>query len=145
AGVSVSTAGRIGAGAVGLVPLVADPVAVTSNGLNVRVSVRLEMLSRLPLEASSLDDVEQVRDDAAGQEGVAVVVKVDTPRVARAPGEDLELLLDRMIAPDAGVDRSALLLRRAGLADERVSEDAMTAVEPAIGAPDEGVERFVGV
>src|SRR5206468_2259646 len=57
----------------------------------------------------------------------------------------LEFLLDRMIAPDAGVDGSALLFRRARLADERVREDAVAAVQPAIGAPDEGVERLVRV
>src|SRR5262249_35439770 len=102
-------------------------------------------LARLPLVATALADVEQVRNDAAGQEGIAVIVEVNAPRVAGAVGEDLEFLLDRMIAPDAGVDRRALLGRRAGLADERVGKDAVAAVEPAIGAPDERVERLMSV
>src|SRR5207248_144557 len=51
----------------------------------------------------------------------------------------------RVVAPDAGVDRRALLFRRAGLADERVREDAVTAVEPAVRPPAKGVERLVRI
>ena len=51
----------------------------------------------------------------------------------------------RVVAPDAGVDLRPLVGRGARLADARVGEDAVAAVEPAVGAPDEGVESFVGV
>src|SRR5215831_18527987 len=89
AGVGMAAAGGVGASAVGLVPLVADPVAVTGDGLDVGVSVWLVVVPRLPLVATTLADVEQVRDDAAGQEGIAVIVEVDAPRVAGPVGEDL--------------------------------------------------------
>ena len=50
-----------------------------------------------------------------------------------------------MIAPDAGVERHALVVGRAGLADLRVREDAVAAVEPAVRSPGEGVQRLVRV
>ena len=50
-----------------------------------------------------------------------------------------------MIPPDAGVDLRALVVGRARLADVRMREHAVTAVQPAVGAPDERVERFVRV
>ena len=53
----------------------------------------------------------------AVDEGLAVVVEVEPPRVAGAVGEDFEHVPRRMIAPDAGVDRGALVVRGAGLAD----------------------------
>ena len=76
---------------------------------------------------------------------LAAVVEVDAPGVARAVGEDLELVPRGMIAPDAGVDRRALVGRRARLADVRVREHAVAAVQPAVGSPDERVERLVRV
>src|SRR5262249_37659236 len=78
-------------------------------------------------------------------ERLAVFVEVQAPGIAGAVGEDLEFVPGWMIAPDAGVDRHAILVGRAGLADLGMREDAVTAVEPAIGAPDEGVERLVRV
>jgi len=39
-----------------------------------------------------------------------------------------------MITPHAGIDGLALGIRRAGLADAAVREDAMAAVKPAVGA-----------
>ena len=99
----------------------------------------------LPLVAAALDDVVEVRDDAGGDERLAVLVEVDAPGVARAVGEDLEVVPRRVIAPDAGVDRDAVGVGRAGLADARVGEDAVAAVEPAVGAPGERVERLVRV
>ena len=75
------------------------------------------MLARLPLVAAALNHLVQVRDDAGGEERLAEVVEIDAPGVARAVGEDLEHMPRRMVAPDAGVDRRALGVRRAGLAD----------------------------
>src|SRR5262249_29959319 len=90
-------------------------------------------------------DVEQMRDDARFDEAFAMLVEIEAPRIARALCEDLELVTGRVVAPDASVDRRALLRRSAGLADERVREDAVATVEPAIGSPGEGVERLVRV
>ncbi len=67
------------------------------------------------------------------------------PGVARAVGEDLEGVPGRVIAPDPGVDRDALGVGRPGLADLRVGEHAVAAVQPAIGAPGERVQGLVRV
>ena len=60
----------------------------------------LKCLPAWRLYRRALHDVEQVLDDARGREGVAVVVEVEAPRVARAFGEHLEDVPRRMVAPD---------------------------------------------
>ena len=140
----VAAAGGVGAVVAG-VRRVADPVAVVGDGLDVVVGVGIEVLAGLPLVAAALNHVIQVRDDAGGDERLAVVVEIDAPGIARAVGEDLEDVPRRVIAPDAGVDRRALVVGRARLADLRMREHAVAAVEPAVGAPGEGVERLVRV
>ena len=140
----VAAAGAVGA-VVAAVRVGADVVAVVGDRLDVVVGVRVEVRARLPLVAAALDDVVAVRDDAGLDERLAVLVEVEAPGVARAVGEDLEVVPRRVIAPDAGVDRRAVLVRRAGLADLRVGEDAVAAVEPAVRAPGEGVQRLVRV
>ena len=64
AGVGVAAAGRVGPAVAGVRSLVADPVQVIGDRLDVVVGVRVEVLARLPLVARALDDVVQVRDDA---------------------------------------------------------------------------------
>ena len=145
AGVRVAAAGRRRSAVAGVRPLPSDPVHVIGDGLDVVVGVRVEVLARLPLVARALDDVVQVLDDARGRERMAVVVEVEAPRIAGAFGEHLEDVLRRMVAPDAAVQLLALGVRRAGLADVRVREHAVRSVEPAIGAPGEGVEHLVRV
>ena len=76
---------------------------------------------------------------------MTVVVEVEAPRVARALGEDLEDVLRRMKAPDRAVEPLALGVWGAGLADVRVREDAVRAVQPAVGSPRERVEHLVRV
>src|SRR5207253_1780465 len=89
--------------------------------------------------------VKDVRNDAGGGEEVAKLVVVEAPRVAGAMGKDLELVADGVIPPDAGVERGSLFRRRSRLADLAVCEDAVAAVEPAVGSPNEAVERFMGI
>ena len=103
------------------------------------------VLAALALVAPALNHVEEVRDDAGLNEGVAVFVEVEAPRVARALGEDLEAFLHRLVAPHAGVDELPLRVRRTGDLDVRVREHAVAAVEPAVRAPAEGVEHLVRV
>ena len=136
AGVGVAAAGGVGA-AVAAVRVGAQVMPVVGDGLDVVVGVGIEVLARLPLVAAALDHVIKVRDDAGRDEHLAAGVEVDAPGVAGAVGEDLEDVPRRVIAPDAGVDRRALGVGRAGLADARVGEDAVAAVEPAVGAPGE--------
>src|SRR5262245_26828172 len=95
------------------------------DGRDVRIGVRVEVYSALTVIARSLNDVEQMRNDAARQEAIASVVEIHAPGIARPMREDLETILERMITPDARVDRDALLLRRPRFADERMGEHAM--------------------
>ena len=145
AGVGVAAARRRSDRPLPRVRVGADVVAVVGDRLDVVVGVRVEVRPGLPLVPAALDHVVEVRDHAGGEEGLAVLVEVDAPGVARAVGEDLELVLRRVIAPDPGVDRDAVLVGRAGLADLRVGEDAVAAVEPAVGAPGERVQGLVRV
>src|SRR5262249_52984003 len=137
------------AGAVGLavaaVRVRSDVVPVLRDRLDVGVGVRVEVLARLALVPPALDDVPVVRDHARLAEELAVFVEVHPPRVAGALGEHLKNVPGRVVAPDAGVDRHSLLIRRARLAHLRVREDAVAAVEPAVRPPAERVERLVRV
>ena len=103
------------------------------------------MLAGLTLVTGAREDVVKVRDDAGRIEEFAVRVEVEAPRIARALGEDLEDLAGGMEAPDARVDLLALGVGRARLAHDGVREHAMVAVEPAVGTPDETIERLVRV
>ena len=145
AGVGVAAAERVGLEAVADVPLVAGVVPVVGDGFDVVIGVRVEVQAALPLVAGTRNDVQEVGDDAGGGEEVAVLVVVEAPGVGGAVGIDFELVADGVITPDAGVERDSLVGGGARLADFAVREDAVTAVEPAVGAPDEAVERFVGV
>ena len=141
----VAAADFVGLAAVVVVPLVAGVVAMVGDGFDVVVGVGVPVVAGLPLVAGPGDDVVAVGDDAGGGEEVAVLVVVEPPGIAGPFGEDLELVADGVIPPDAGVELRPFGLFRAGLADRGVREDAVAAVEPAVGPPDEAVERFVGV
>ena len=78
-------------------------------------------------------------------EKMAGFVEIEAPLIAAAVGENLKLVPHRMIAPDAGMQLDALVVGRARLADERVREDALVAIEPAVRPPAEAVERLVRV
>src|SRR5690349_8839972 len=100
----------------------ADIVPMVGNSLNVGVRVRIEVLACLPLIPGALNHVIQVRNDAGRTERLAVIVEINTPRIAGAFGKDLELVALRMKSPDARVKGHALSLRRARLADVRMRE-----------------------
>src|SRR3569623_78632 len=118
-------------------------MAVHGDGLVIAVGIGVEMLACLPLVTAALNDVIQVRNDTGGQKALALVVEIVAPRVARAVSENFELVLRRMIAPDARVNRRALIVRRARLADARVRGHAVTAVETAIKTPNKRVKPFI--
>ena len=118
---------------------------VVGDRLDVVVGERIEVLARLTLVAGAGQDVIQVRDHAGRVEELAASVVIEAPRIARALGEDLEDTAGRVEAPDAGVDLHALFVGRTRLADDRVREHAVVAVEPAVRTPDEAVERLVRV
>ena len=126
-----------------------DPAArvmsVVGDRLDVVVGVGIEMLTSLTLVAGAGQDMVEVRNDAGRVEELPTGVEVQTPGIARAFGENLEDVAGGMEAPDAGVDLLALRLGRARLAHDRVGEHAVIAVEPAVGTPDEAVERLVRI
>ena len=62
-------------------PAVSRQVRMITNCLDVVVNVRIHVRATLLVIHASLDDVEQVRDDAAGGCRLAVIVEVDSPRV----------------------------------------------------------------
>jgi len=144
-GVGVAPPCSAGGGSIGIVPLVADPVTMFGDGGDIGVGVGVEVLAPLTMVARSLNDVEEVGDDAACEEGLSVVVEIDAPGIAGAVSKDFELMSLGVIAPDACVEGDALIVGGTGFPDAGVSEDAVATVEPAIGSPDEGVQCFVGV
>ena len=117
--------------------------SVIRDFLDVAVAVRVVRGARLALVNPARHHVVQVRDDAARQNDLPVgVAPIHAPRVARALAENLELLRLRVQAPHGGVHpRFGAVERLHGA----LREDAMQSVEPAVGAPGEGVERLVRV
>src|SRR6187431_470455 len=97
--------------------LTPNPVHVIGNGLDVVVDVGIEVLASLALVARALHDLIEVLDHARGRERVAVVVEVETPRIARAFSKDFKDVLCRMEAPDRAVQFLTLAVGRARLAD----------------------------
>ena len=120
-------------------------VRVVGDRLDVVVGERIKVLAGLTLVTRGGKDVIEMRDHAGRIEELAARVVIEAPGIARALGEDLEDVARRMEAPDTGVDLHALVVGRARLADDRVREHAVVAVEPAIRTPDEAVERLVRV
>src|SRR5262249_7415337 len=83
------------------------------------------------------NDMKEVRDDACRQERLAMGVEVEAPRIARALSEDFEFVRVYMVAPHSGVHLH--------VADLGLREDAVQAVEQAVGAPLQGVEHLMRV
>ena len=87
--------------------------------------------------------MEDVLDDAVGDEQLPLLVPVDAPGVRRAVGVGFELVPQRVIPPDAAVHRRPLSRRRARLAEQRVAENAVAAVEPAVRPPGQVADDVV--
>ncbi len=97
------------------------------------------MASRLALITSALNHMKRVSDHAGGDQRLAMVVKVDTPRVAGAVGKNFELVTHRMITPHASVEGCSLVIGGARFADLAVRENALATIQPTVGAPVESV------
>ena len=138
AAVGVAPAGAVGL-VVAAVGIRAEVVEMIGDRLDVVVGVGVEMLTTLPMIPRPLNDVKRMRNHARLDEGLAAVVEVEAPRIAGALGEGLEDMPRRMIAPDCRVHRDPFRRRRAGFADFRVGEDAVTTVEPAVRSPGKSI------
>ena len=120
-------------------------ITTPGDGLDVFVGVDVRVRAGLALVAGALDGVPHVRDDAGFEEGFPVVVPIDAPLVAAAFAPAFEDLAGRVETPDGGFDEGAFAVRSARLAHQGAVEDAVRAVEPAVGTPDEVVQGLVRV
>src|SRR6185436_4636111 len=161
--VRVAAADRAAAGVAGVRTFVAGVMQMVGNGLDVIVNVGInylsaltvagdasrffgvdgKMLAALAIVATTLNHVEEVGDDTRFNPALAVFIKIHAPRIARAFGKNFEDVLCWMIAPDTGVHPLTLFLGRAGFANVRRAENAVTAIEPAVRSPRKSVQRFV--
>lgn len=141
----VAVFGREGVGQIEAGSAVRREVGVVADRLDGRVSVGIEVGTGLFMVDSTLDDVKEVRDDATGGKAMTEIIEVEAPRIREATCEDFEIAGLGVEAPDASIEVEAVVFRSTRFSDERVGENALATVEPAVGAPDETVEGFVAV
>ena len=124
---------------------IASIMGVVGDGLDILVSMRIEVLPGLPLIPTAGYNMVKMRNDAGSDEPLAMLVVIQPPRVTGAFGEDFKLMPQGMVTPHSSIDGNAFVLRRAWFADLAVREDPMAAVKPAVWAPNKAVKRFVSV
>ena len=83
-GMRVTTPYLIRGFAIGVVPLIANPVPVVGNGFYVVKGVGVEVLPRLSLVPSTLNRVIQVGNDTGRLKRMSVIIEINAPRIARA-------------------------------------------------------------
>src|SRR6266851_1808854 len=141
--VRMAAAGGVAAGVGGVRAEIPGPVDVVGRGFDVVIDKRINRLAAgvaillvardfvpidakvfpaLPLEASALNHVVEVRDDAHLLPALAIFVEVNAPRIAAALGEDLEEMPRRVITPHPAVHPLPLALGCARFADARRAE-----------------------
>src|SRR5262245_10555132 len=121
----------------GMGPAALLVMRVIANLVEQPIRIWIETAAGLPLVGAAGNHVEQVRNDAAGEETLPVAIEIHAPGVARPLGKDIETLLRQVVAPDRRIHLHAI--------DFRLREDAVQAVELAVRAPLKGVECFVRV
>ena len=114
------------------------------------VKVLVEMIAVHALIARAGHSMPEVADDGVDEKELAVFVPVVPPWIGGAVADDLERFAGGMIAPNATLNVSAFGFGRAGATDLGAgAEDAVPAVQSAIGAPSQAVDDvvayFVGV
>ena len=141
----MSAARRTGPPVARVRPLIAHPVHMVADRVQVVVYVRIEMPPGLPDHAGAGNDVVQVRNDAGRQEQLSIRIPIQSPGIAGAVRKYLENVLRRVIPPYARIELRALGVFCARFANVRVGEHAVGTVEPAVRSPHEGIQRLVGV
>ena len=131
----VAATDRIGTAVRSMWPLTAGVMKMVGHGFDVVEDIRIEVLAALPFKTTALNHVPKMRNHARFDDTLAMLIKINPPRVARAFGKKLEDVPGWMIAPDAGSDRCALAIRRPRFADLRMREHTVAAVEPAVRPP----------
>src|SRR5262245_28920818 len=120
----VATAGGVGP-AVSSVGIGSEIMPVVGDRLDMVVGVGIEMLARLALVPAALNHVIEMGNDAGGDEHLAARVEVDSPRVARAVGEDFKVMPQWVVPPDGGVQRDSIGSRGSRLPNPRMREHAV--------------------
>ena len=115
-------------------------VGVLLNGL---INIRGGVFSKHAPEVCSGNAVPEVADHGVDMKGFSVSVPVHAPRVCCAVGYDFKVMGFWMESPDTDIDGSSLGIRCSRLADERSAQNALTAIEPAVGAPGKSVGHGV--
>ena len=88
--------------------------------------------------------VPEVADDGVDEKKLAVFIPIVSPRIGGAMANDLKGFARGMIAPDAALHMRAFGLGCAGPTDLGAgAEDAVPAVEPAVGPPAQAVDDVV--
>ena len=128
----------------GILPRAAWPVEVIGALRHELVDMGLRIDAIHPLVVCARDQVPEVADDVVGEDHFAEVVVVEAPGIRRAAGHHLEAMRAWMHPPDRAVDRRAGRLGISRPPHAARGEDAVAAVEPAVGAPHQAVHHVVG-
>ncbi len=116
---------------------------VIGAALHQTVAVGVQVLAEHADKVRPLRHVEQMLDDAIGDEQFAVIVPVQPPGIGGAPGKRLKALPGGVEAPHAAIEGRPLRLRSSRFADVRGVRDAIAAIEPAVRSPLKVVEDVV--
>ena len=151
-GVSVSAAGfRSAAGCFGfvappgMVANVANIVSMVGDRLDVVVRVFVKVTTALPMVSATLNHVPQMRNHTRCDKRLTFIIEINAPGITGSIGEGFEDVFRGVITPHRAVHGDTLLVGFARSTHFRVGEHTVATVEPAIGAPDECVQRFVSV
>ena len=99
-------------------PVVSGKMFVIRTGAHQRVQIGIEILPEHSLIVSAGNEMPEVTNDVVGKESLPVFVPIEAPRVGCAIDDYFENVASRMIAPNAAIEFDALLIGRAGSADQ---------------------------
>src|SRR5680860_64377 len=134
-GMGVAATGRRGPKITGMGATVSQIMHVVGNGLDIIIGIGIEMLPPLSLIPRPLNDMVHMGNNANGDKGMSIVVKIYSPRVTGTFGKDLELMSGRMVAPYRGIQLRTLFIGGTRFSDIGIREHAVYPIEPTIRAP----------
>src|SRR5690606_20557185 len=144
-GMGVSAPGSCRPEVSGMRALVAQPMYVIGDGLDIVVSIGVEMLPTLAVVSCALNHVEHVWDNTYRSKCMTVIIERQPPRIARSLREHLKFMACGVVPPHTRVDGGPFVVRRAGLPYIGMGEYAMVTIKPAVWPPYKRVERFMCV
>ena len=119
------------------------PMVVIGRLLDRPVSVGVKVRAIHPVVTGTGDNVPKVADHRVDHEQFALIIKVHTPGVRRAMTDDFKLFVERVITPDATIDRRTLGTGGPRFTNERRCHDAVSSIQPAVGTPRQPVDDVV--